>query len=163
MGANRERKEPRLKERPPSGGHEQRDAWAGWIFGVVVFLILCVASTHLLVWGGLSFLKRRAPESDAWRPNANRPALVPAGPRLQVSPRVELGAFRAREDEELNTYGWINKTAGVVRIPISRAMEVVLEKGLPVRSDTNHNQTGMSSYQLLQQRPLKREQEIKTE
>ena len=44
------------------------------------------------------------------------------------------------------------RTAGIVRIPIDRAMELVLQRGLPVRSGTNRNETGPSSYQLQQQR-----------
>jgi len=162
MGAKPQGKQ-QVQARPPSERHENRDARAGWIFGVIIFLLLCIAIAHFMLWGGLNLLKRWAPPSDAWEPSAKLPASTPAGPRLQVSPQLDLTTFRAREEEELNTYGWINKTAGVVRIPISNAMDLVLKKGLPVRPDTNHNQTGMSSYQLLQQRPLKRAQDLKTE
>jgi hypothetical protein len=31
----------------------------------------------------------------------------------------------------LNSYGWVDKEAGVVRIPIERAIELTLERGLP--------------------------------
>ena len=33
----------------------------------------------------------------------------------------------------LNSYGWVDPKAGVVRIPIDRAMDLLLQKGLPVR------------------------------
>ena len=55
------------------------------------------------------------------------------GPRLQVKPEADLAAFRAREDEELNHYGWIDRKAGVVRIPIERAMDLIAQRGLPFR------------------------------
>ena len=39
----------------------------------------------------------------------------------------------AQEDAILTTYGWVDRQAGVVRIPIDVAMQQVLEEGLPVR------------------------------
>ena len=33
----------------------------------------------------------------------------------------------------LNNYGWVDKEAGVIRIPIERAIELTLERGLPTR------------------------------
>jgi len=36
----------------------------------------------------------------------------------------------------LSTYGWTDKNAGVVRIPIDRAMELQLERGFPTRKET---------------------------
>jgi len=54
-------------------------------------------------------------------------------PRLQSTPALDLARFRAREEERLSTYGWVDRAAGVVRLPIERAMELVAEEGLPVR------------------------------
>jgi hypothetical protein len=34
----------------------------------------------------------------------------------------------------LNTYGWIDRQNGIVRLPIDRAMQLLLQRGLPVRS-----------------------------
>jgi hypothetical protein len=31
----------------------------------------------------------------------------------------------------VHTYGWIDRNGGVVRLPIDRAMDLVLERGLP--------------------------------
>jgi hypothetical protein len=41
-------------------------------------------------------------------------------------------ALRAAEDEVLTSYGWVSKEAGIARIPIEHAMQLVLERGLPV-------------------------------
>lgn len=82
-------------------------------------------------------------------------------PRLQLKPPEELNNFRAGEETALNTYGWIDRTAGVVRIPIDRAMDLVLERGLPTRSGTNKAATGPSDYELQQQRPQSAQPEIK--
>jgi hypothetical protein len=64
---------------------------------------------------------------------ASLPARPPE-PRLQDHPAQELTEFRARERQTLHSYGWVEPNAGVVRIPIERAMELVLARGLPVRA-----------------------------
>ena len=60
---------------------------------------------------------------------------VPPEPRLQTDPRQDLADLRANEDELLRTYGWVDKNAGVIRIPIDAAMKLTLERGLPARQE----------------------------
>ena len=150
----------------PSRGHEQRDANAAWILGIVIFLFVFGLSIHGILAGFLRSLQHSAPPTDAWRPRP-RPGHLeqarPPGPTLQVSPPADLQAFRSREEAELHSYGWVDRTSGVVRIPIDRAMQLVLQEGLPAREGTNPSQTGPSTYQLLQQRTEHREPEIKGE
>lgn len=57
----------------------------------------------------------------------------PPGPHLQELPAQDMEAFRRKEAEAQSTYGWVEPNAGVVRIPIERAMELTLERGLPAR------------------------------
>jgi hypothetical protein len=64
--------------------------------------------------------------------NAPRPTLPPA-PRLEAVPGLQLQELRANEDKQLHTYGWVDQKAGVVHIPIDRAMELLLQRGLPAR------------------------------
>lgn len=59
----------------------------------------------------------------------------PPQPWLQVIPAQDLQEFHQRESETLNSYGWVEPAAGVVHIPIERAMELTLERGLPVRGE----------------------------
>jgi hypothetical protein len=51
-----------------------------------------------------------------------------------VAPREDAHRFHAAEDAVLNGYSWVNRDAGVVRIPIGEAMKLTLQKGLPVRA-----------------------------
>ena len=55
-------------------------------------------------------------------------------PRLQTQPFKDIYLLRKGETEKLESYAWVDKPAGVTRIPIERAMEIVLEKGLPART-----------------------------
>jgi hypothetical protein len=58
---------------------------------------------------------------------------LPPEPRLQVSPRHDLREILTNEMEMLHTYGWVDRQAGIVRIPIERAIDLVAERGLPAR------------------------------
>jgi len=58
---------------------------------------------------------------------------APAEPRLQTTPWADLKTLRADETAYLHGYGWIDQPAGVARIPIDRAKELLLQKGLAVR------------------------------
>jgi hypothetical protein len=141
-------------ETPPREEHETRDASAKWIFGLVLFLFISGLAIHGILAGYLSSLKAGPTATDQWRGAAKvQPQLQTQNvPRLQVSPPLDLQNFQSQEELKLNTYGWINHTAGIVRLPIQRAMELILQEGLPTRSSSNADQNGRSSYQLIQQR-----------
>lgn len=54
-------------------------------------------------------------------------------PRLEATETTEINAFRLQEAQTLHSYGWVDQEAGVVRIPIDRAMELLAQRGLPTR------------------------------
>ncbi len=54
-------------------------------------------------------------------------------PVLQIDPVGDLKAYKAKEEALLNSYGWVDKDAGIARIPIERAIELTAQKGLPYR------------------------------
>ncbi len=55
-------------------------------------------------------------------------------PHLETDERREIKDFREQEEQTLNSYGWVDQQAGVVRIPIDRAMQLMVQRGLPVRA-----------------------------
>lgn len=59
----------------------------------------------------------------------------PPAPRIEEHPAIEVKELHSQEDNFLSTYGWTDRKAGVVRIPIDRAMELQLERGFPVRKE----------------------------
>jgi hypothetical protein len=54
-------------------------------------------------------------------------------PRLETDERNQLNEESAREEGVLYSYGWVDEKAGTVRIPIERAMDLLVQRGLPVR------------------------------
>ena len=145
---------PQGRPQPGTVGYEKRDANAKWLFGLVAFLAFAVLATHFVLYGFVRHLEKTPPPTDRWSGGNLPPAASeqPPQPRLQVSPAADLKDFRANEDRELTTYGWVNRSAGIVRVPIDRAMEIVLQRGLPTRTGTNEGAPGPSVYELQQQR-----------
>ena len=94
--------------------------------GVIIFL---------LIWMLFDFFAgREAQRAVRQYPlAAGRQDRLPPGPRLQTNPREDLRELRAAEDAVLNSYGWLDKDNGIVRIPIDRAMESTVQRGLPAR------------------------------
>ncbi|HWB83324.1 MAG TPA: hypothetical protein VG675_04235 [Bryobacteraceae bacterium] len=115
-------------------GHEETDVniWAVGKFAIALVL-LCIGSLFILFGVFRYFqIQERAyqPEPAGVNIDARR---LPPEPRLQTTPMTDLADMRAAEEHILNTYGWVNQQAGVVRIPINLAMDLVVQRGLPAR------------------------------
>ena len=54
-------------------------------------------------------------------------------PQLQNNPSVDLHNYLQHKQDELNTYGWIDRKSGTVRIPIERAIDNFINQSAPVR------------------------------
>ena len=63
-------------------------------------------------------------------------------PHLLVVPGQELKAMRAAEDSLLNSYAWVDREKGVVRIPIHRAIDILAQGGIRSRPPSNEKPTG---------------------
>src|SRR5579884_2562584 len=113
-------------ENPNGAGHEHKEADVRLILYTVVGLVLSVVVVCLVVWGAFNIFKFQAGGS-AQRLNAfANPAQLPPEPRLLVHPWEQLQQLRAREDDILNNYRWVDQKNGVVHIPIEKAMEQVV-------------------------------------
>jgi hypothetical protein len=91
-------------------------------------LVLAVAAVITFIAVALLFERLVRQASSQPRSPFSSITVVPPEPRLQVAPAEDLRALRAREEEVLRTYGWVNREKGVVRIPIERAMELLVER-----------------------------------
>jgi hypothetical protein len=52
-------------------------------------------------------------------------------PRLQRTPPIDLVGVMHEERDRITSHGWVDKKAGIARIPVDRAMEILAQKGLP--------------------------------
>ena len=115
--------------------HEESDVNIRAIFGFGAGLIAVAVIVHVAILLLFNFLDGRAKQqaAAAYPLATQQGERLPPEPRLQTEPREDLAALRAREEETLRSYGWVDRNAGVVRIPIDRAMELTLQRGLPAR------------------------------
>jgi hypothetical protein len=117
-------------------GYETTDADAGPVVRFAIFLLVLTLAIAGLVVGFYKYLDARETAEKAQRypmsEMVERP--LPPRPRLQTYPFTDITTMRADERTMLNEYAWVNKSTGVVRIPIERAIEVLAERGLPHRA-----------------------------
>jgi hypothetical protein len=93
-------------------------------------LILLAVVIHIAMWWMLETFARIDRQSDVVRSRLQVESSRPPDPRLQVDPVDEYHTDFERQSRLLNEFGWVDQGKGVARIPIDRAMEMVLERGL---------------------------------
>jgi hypothetical protein len=86
--------------------------------GIALFLVLSPLILALALPGSLHRLA-----TEAYPPTPE--------PRLQISPREDLASFRSEEDKRLSTYGWADAKQKIIHMPIERAKELIIQRGLP--------------------------------
>jgi hypothetical protein len=128
------------------GDYERRDIG---VAGVLYFLLgLTVAGlfVHFVATGlfrefqklndsqqtAVSPLIRNAP-SDTRHVPRDYPQTVFPNPKLEEDERGQLNGIRLKEEQTLSSYDYVDQKSGTVRIPIDRAMELIAQRGLPVR------------------------------
>jgi hypothetical protein len=53
-------------------------------------------------------------------------------PMLEKDEGIDLRKDLVNQENQLNSYGWVDEKDGVAHIPIERAMELTVQRGLPV-------------------------------
>jgi len=136
-------------ESNPETGFEREDLAPRSVYAFLIGLALCTILAYVALRGFYSFLN--AYDVPRSVPNALAPSQSSdisnethkqisehiektfPDPRLEQNERIEINEFLSGENEILNSYGWVDRPGGVVRIPIDRAMELIAQRGLPTR------------------------------
>jgi hypothetical protein len=106
------------------------------IFGFVIALAIVCAGAFALMWGLSVSQKKRLARQDAPPPvlAEARVQTLPAGPLLQPDPDRDMRALRAHDDAVLAGWAWTDPARGHARVPVARALEIVVERGFPPRT-----------------------------
>ncbi len=145
------------ENQPGNGGYERRDIG---VAGVLYFLAGLAAAgliIYFVVVGIYSYLEKRSEAEQAPvnplvtnAPADTRKLTVDykeylkqnfPNPQLEIDERGQLDKIRTDEAQTLSSYDYIDKNAGTVRIPIDRAMDIIAQRGLPVRSQATAAQS----------------------
>jgi hypothetical protein len=117
-------------ETPSGAAYEHTDASVFIVVKFFAWLAVAAVVIHIGLWLLFdAFAARRIERAEPRFPLAAQEGpRVPPEPRLQQFPREDIMNLRLREEAALQTYGWVDKEAGAVRIPIQDAMRLVLER-----------------------------------
>jgi hypothetical protein len=116
-----------------SPGYETRDANTRGVFTFLVILGIVLVVVALVCWGVFRYFSAHAASSSVSDSPFAGTRQLPLGPQLQVNPREDWLKYHDEQEKSLETYEWVNRSAGTVRIPIEKAMELLVKKGVPVQ------------------------------
>jgi hypothetical protein len=128
--------------------HEQSDINIRAVVSATVVVAVVCLTTAALMAALFGFLERQAEARDPTLsplavPATEMPKTTTASPtfgsasdpKLLTNEPQYLSGVRSDWQKELNAYGWVDQQAGVVRIPIDRAKELLAQRGLAVRAE----------------------------
>jgi len=137
---------------PGNGGYERQDVGVAPVVYFLLALVVAGGLVHFVVSGLYSYMERRSNSQQT--PVSPLVTNAPAdtrhlsadyrdylkqnfpAPQLEIDERNQLDRIRIDEAQTLSTYDWIDQKAGTVRIPIDRAMDLLAQRGLPVRAQS---------------------------
>ncbi len=137
-------------EKMAHGSFERRDLTPSAIVSFLVILGVAIVISLFILRGVFNYLDRRekalqppvsplishVPE-DTRHVTRGYPQTAFPSPRLEEDERSQLNGILTREQDQLYTYGWIDQKAGTLHIPIERAMDLLVQRGLPLRPQPN--------------------------
>jgi hypothetical protein len=118
----------------PKPGYEIRDANISGLLRFAGGLIVVLVTIHLAMLAFQRLFVTERPQSPEEQEQAR--SILPGPPQEQEQTQAHVNIYQQlrelHRDEEttLSSYGWADRKAGVVRIPIDRAIDLVAEKGI---------------------------------
>ncbi|MDP7206747.1 MAG: hypothetical protein QGH11_14325 [Pirellulaceae bacterium] len=118
-------------EKATRAGHETTDAQAGGLarVAIVIAVFLTLVFFGIVILFKVFAYYQPLLHSQA-HPLAETRVETSTEPRVEVDPpRVKIDLDRI-EEHVLTTYDWVDEEAGLVRIPIDRAIVLLAQRGL---------------------------------
>jgi hypothetical protein len=111
--------------------HEAAEVSVKGVVAFAVGLIALGVAIHFVLGLVMQRYSKQVKQDQALTPPLFAvPVEVPA-PRLQDDPAADRLRVQQEQLERLNSYGWVDRHAGIARIPIDRAMDILAKSGLP--------------------------------
>ena len=106
-----------------------------WFVGMLAAITIGIQAAMVGMFRGLNWYETRTQPYVTPLARGAAPVTDFPQPQLQTTPWTDLQAFRAAQQKDIDSYGWVDEKLGVARIPISKAKELLLQRGLPVRPE----------------------------
>jgi hypothetical protein len=132
----------------PEVEFEREDLGTRGVFAFMIGLAVVGIVIYFIIIGMYSFLdKYERSQMAAASPLVTTPGAISrvvtqedmdrtfkdnGAPMLETDERGQLRGFLINQESRLNSYGWVDQKAGVAHIPIERAMELIVQRGMPV-------------------------------
>lgn len=113
--------------------HEPRDLRIKLVVFFGLSLTVTLVVSHVLLRAVFADFADAAARRDRPHSPLRADRVLPPEPRLATHPGEDLEALREGENRRLGTYGWIDRERHILRIPIDRAMDQVIRRGIPSR------------------------------
>jgi len=137
----------------PETGFEREDLSTRGVFAFMIGLAIFGAVIYFIIVGMYSFLDKyeRSQMATASPLVTSKGAMSRVvtqdymdkqfkengAPMLETNERGQFRDFLVNQENQLNSYGWVDEKADVAHIPIERAMELTVQRGLPVYAPGN--------------------------
>jgi hypothetical protein len=109
-----------------------RDLDVPLILGVTAGVLVITLLSAVAMWGVMvGFDRFDRAHAEAPPPMAAGRPEHPAGALLQAAPTADMQEMHASDLERLDHAGWVDRSQGTVRLPISVAIDVLAARGLP--------------------------------
>lgn len=116
--------------------YERTDLSHRAVFAFLLLLVVAFLPLHLAIWAIFKDLGKSeyaghqttnpiATSNEQLKEIGGDPALSFPMPRLQPNPIADLNKFRIAEEQELNSYGWVDRNAARIHIPIDQAIDLM--------------------------------------
>ena len=121
-----------------AAGYERSDMSPTAVLAAAIALLVMLAIVLVLVTSlevaltGIPVTLSRPPDLTSGLQAASAP--TPPSPRLEAQSGELFEPYRAAEESKLSSYRWVDRSAGVASMPIDRAMELIVQRGLPSRA-----------------------------
>ena len=135
----------------PETSFEREDLSTRGVFAFMIGLAIVGLVIYFIIRGMYSFLdeyERKQAAANPLAPGNAAGRYIPynpahgdsvsqtfkenGAPMLEYDERGQFKDFLLKQEDQLNSYGWVDQKAGVAHIPIERAMELIAQRGLPV-------------------------------
>jgi hypothetical protein len=122
--------------------YEREDLSPGGIIAFLVGLAIVGLLIHVILFGMFRYLdeyaKTHQPPQNPLVKSTNGDTRVAAPqeadkfplPRLETNERSEFTPQLLKEEEILQSYGWIDQKSGTAHIPVEQAMQLLVQRGL---------------------------------